>query len=334
MKNNSSNSTIRINKNPKLLDIIKHTLRTNRYSKKTEEAYVKWAKEYIIFNEKIHPKDLNKEHLEKFLSHLAIVRKVSASTQNQAMNAIFYLYKNVLNIDIGWLQDVKRAKRSLRLPVVFTRKEVNEVLNNLDGTARLISSVLYGGGLRLGEALRLRIKDVDFDYKIITIRDAKGEKDRKTIMPTTLIAELKNQINKVKILHNSDLKKGRGENILPTALREKYPNAGKEFGWQFLFPSDSYRKSEKNNFYYRYHIHESSIQKKIKKAIKESEIFKSASSHSFRHSFATHLLENGYDIRTIQELLGHSSVKTTMIYTHVLNNGTGVRSPLDMNIDY
>lgn len=328
------NSTIKINKKPKLLDKVRLTLRANRYSKKTEEAYLKWAKEYIFFNEKTHPEKLGKEHLEKFLTHLAIVRNVSASTQNQALNAILYLYKKVLNIEIGWLDDVKKAKRTLRLPVVFTKREVLDVLANMSGTSKLVASVLYGGGLRLSEALKLRIKDVDFDYRIITLREAKGEKDRKTILPTAIIKELKKHVDKVKEIHNYDLRRGKGETILPAALREKYPNAGKEFGWQYLFPSDKFVYSEKNNFYYRFHIHESTIQKKIKNAINMAKICKQASSHTFRHSFATHLLESGYDIRTIQELLGHSSVKTTMIYTHVLNSGTGVRSPLDMNNDY
>ena len=334
MTNTSQNTALKINSKPKLLDKVRSTLRANRYSKKTEEAYTKWIKEYILFNNKEHPKNLKKEALERFLTHLAIDRKVSASTQNQAMNAILYLYKKVLNIEIGWLEDVRRAKRSLRLPVVFTKKEVHDVLTNIDGTSKLVASLLYGGGLRLGEALRLRIKDIDFDYKIITVREAKGEKDRKTILPTSLINDLKNQLKKVKVIHDNDLRNGKGETILPTALREKYPNAGKEFGWQYLFPADKFVYTEKNNFYYRYHLHESTVQKRIKDAIRKTKITKQASSHTFRHSFATHLLENGYDIRTIQELLGHASVKTTMIYTHVLNSGTGVRSPLDMNIGY
>jgi len=327
--NTSSSPTPKL----KLLDEVKFTLRTNRYSKKTEEAYVKWAKEYVLFSGKRHPKDLIKEDLEKFLTHLAVGRNVSASTQNQALNAILYLYKNVLNIDIGWLKNVKRARRSLRLPVVFTRMEVREVFKQLSGNPKLVSSILYGGGLRLGEALRLRIKDVDFNYKMLTVREAKGEKDRQTILPIALIPDLKNQLKKVKTLHDSDLKNGRGETILPAALVIKYPNAGKEFGWQYLFPADKYAYSEKQNIYFRYHIHPSTIQKNIKDAIRKAEIYKTASSHTFRHSFATHLLENGYDIRTIQELLGHSLVKTTMIYTHVLNSGTGVKSPLDMDIE-
>jgi len=325
---------IKITTKPKLLDKVRFTLRANRYSPKTEEAYVKWIKEYILYNNKEHPKNLKKEALERFLTYLAIDRKVSASTQNQAMNSVLYLYKKVLNIEIGWLEDVRRAKRSLRLPVVFTKKEVRDVLTNLDGTSKLVASFLYGGGLRLGEALRLRIKDIDFEYKIITVREAKGEKDRKTILPTALISDLKAQLKKIKVIHDKDLKSGKGETILPSALREKYPNAGKEFGWQYLFPADKFVYAEKNKFYYRYHLHESTVQKRIKEAIRKTKITKQASSHTFRHSFATHLLENGYDIRTIQELLGHASVKTTMIYTHVLNSGTGVRSPLDMNIGY
>ncbi|MCB9247619.1 MAG: integron integrase [Ignavibacteriales bacterium] len=256
-------------------------------------------KEYILFNNKEHPKNLKKEALEKFLTHLAIERKVSASTQNQALNAILYLYKKVLNIEIGWLEDVQRAKRSLRLPVVFTKREVHDVIENLDGTSKLVASLLYGGGLRLGEALRLRIKDIDFNYKMITVREAKGEKDRQTILPTILLAALEKEVKKVKVIHDNDLRRGRGETILPAALRLKYPNAGKEFGWQYMFPADKFIYAEKFNFYYRHHLHESTVQKRIKEAIRKTKITKQASSHTFRHSFATHLLENGYDIRTI-----------------------------------
>jgi len=322
-------TNIKVKTKPKLLEKVRFILRANRYSKKTEEAYLKWIKEYVIFNGKKHPKELDKKDLERFLTSLAVNRQVSASTQNQALNAILYLYKKVLNIDLGWLEDVKRAKRSLRLPVVFSRQEIDKVFYHLNGTTKLIASILYGGGLRLGEVLRLRVKDIDFEYKIITIREAKGAKDRKTILPTLIIPELRQHLKEVKIQHENDLKKNRGETILPAALKLKYPNSGKEFGWQYLFPADKYILDKKQNLYYRFHIHESTIQKKLKSAIKKAEIYKPASSHTLRHSFATHLLESGYDIRTIQELLGHSSVKTTMIYTHVLNRGTGVRSPLD-----
>lgn len=325
---------VKITTKPKLLDKVKFTLRANRYSKKTEEAYIRWIKDYIIFSGKRHPKVLTKKDLENYLNHLAVTKKVSASTQNQAINALFYLYKKVLNIEIGWLEDVKRARKSKRLPTVFSRREVSEILKYLDGEIKIIASLLYGGGLRLGEALRLRIKDVDIDYRTITVRESKGEKDRQTILPMAIIPSLRNHLKKVKKIHENDLKKGKGETILPASLREKYPNAGKELGWQYVFPSDKLVLAEKYKFYYRHHLHESTVQKRIKQALKKAEITKQASSHTFRHSFATHLLENGYDIRSIQELLGHNSVKTTMIYTHVLNNGTGVRSPLDVNIEF
>ncbi|MBK8945745.1 MAG: integron integrase [Ignavibacteriae bacterium] len=323
-----------VTKNPKLLDKVRLTLKAHRYSRKTEEAYLRWIKNYIIFNGKKHPEELGKKELEKYLTFLAVNKKVSASTQNQAMNAILYLYSKVLNIDLGLLEDVKRARRSLKLPTVFSQNEISEIFKQLNGVTKIIVSILYGGGLRLGEALRLRVKDIDIDYKMITVRDSKGEKDRQTILPTALIPEIKNHLQKVKKLHERDLKSGKGETILPSALKDKYPNAGKEFGWQYVFPSDKFVLAEKYNFYYRHHLHESTVQKKIKDILKKAEITKHAGSHAFRHSFATHLLENGYDIRTIQELLGHSSVKTTMIYTHVLNSGTGVRSPLDANIRY
>jgi len=321
--------SIKVNKNPKLLDRVRIHLRTNHYSKKTEEAYLKWIKDYIIYNQKKHPKDLDKTHLEKYLSHLAVNRNVSSSTQNQALSAILYLYKNIIKTEIGWLEDVARARKSKRLPVFFTKSEVREVFKYLDGIPKLICSLLYGSGLRLGEALELRVKDINFEYKQITVREAKGDKDRITTLPSTVIPQLKQHLNKVYLQHKTDLKKGKGKTILPYALSKKYPNADSEFGWQFVFPADKFINDPKNNLVYRYHIHESTIQKAIKSAVKNAKITKQGTSHTFRHSFATHLLENGYDIRTIQELLGHSSLKTTMIYTHVANIGAGIVSPLD-----
>lgn len=314
---------------PKLLDKVKIDLRTKHYSKKTEEAYLKWIKEFIYFNNKKHPLELTKENIEKYLSELAVKRNVSASTQNQALSAILYLYRNVLKEEVGWLNDVIRAKRSARIPVVFTRDEIQKVFSYLEGTSKIICSLLYGSGLRLGEALRLRIKDISFDYNQITVRDAKGNKDRITTLAKSVFPELKNHLNNVFLIHKSDLKKGKGKTKLPNALALKYPNADRDFYWQYAFPADKYIKDKDSGLIYRYHIHESSIQRKIKEAIKQAGILKPASSHTFRHSFATHLLESGYDIRTIQELLGHNSVKTTMIYTHVINQGAGVISPLD-----
>lgn len=317
------------NSKPKLLDQVRITLRTLHYSRKTEEAYVKWIKEYIIYNNKLHPEKLTEEHVSKFLSHLAVDKHVSASTQNQALCAIVFLYKKVLEKDFGWLDDVVRAHKSVRIPVVFTRQEVKSVFQFLDGTPKLVCSLLYGSGLRLGEALSLRIKDINFEYRQITVREAKGDKDRITTLPELIIPELKQHLNKVYKQHKEDLAKGKGKTILPNALEKKYPNSDKDYFWQYVFPSDTFVKNEKTGLFFRYHIHESTIQRKIKAVVKKANIKKPATSHTFRHTFATHLLESGYDIRTIQELLGHSSVKTTMIYTHVINKGAGVISPLD-----
>lgn len=314
---------------PKLLDQVRQTLQSKRYSRKTEEAYIKWIKEFIFFNNKRHPIELDKTHIEKFLSYLTITRKVSASTQGQALCAIVYLYKNVLGKEIGWLEDVTRATRKPKMPVVFTKEEAKNVIAQTAGDIKLICSLLYGGGLRINEALSLRIKDIDFGFKSLTIRDSKGEKDRSTVLPESIIKELQAKVKEVKSLHEQDLKNGNGKTILPNALAKKYPNAAKEFGWQFLFPANKFIFSKEIGYKFRYHLHESTVQKEIKKAILRAEINKPASSHSFRHSFATHLLSSGYDIRTIQELLGHKSLRTTMIYTHIIENLHGVRSPLD-----
>ncbi|MBU2508484.1 MAG: integron integrase [Bacteroidetes bacterium] len=314
---------------PKLLVQLKLDLRRKNYSIKTEEAYTKWVKEYVIYSGTQHPSSLNKSHVEKFLTYLAVTRRVSASTQNQALSALLYLYKNIIKTEIGWLQDVIRARNSSRIPVVFTKAEVREIFRNIEGVPKIVCSLLYGSGLRLGEALSLRIKDINFEYRQITVRDAKGNKDRITTLPVTLTPELKQHLNKVYLQHKNDVKTGRGRTKLPYALDKKYPNANTEFGWQYAFPANQFIKDNETGLVYRFHIHESTIRRKIKVAIKKAKIIKPASSHTFRHSFATHLLEAGYNIRTIQELLGHSSVKTTMIYTHVINQGAGVISPLD-----
>lgn len=323
------NSVIKIRKKPKLLEQVRSTLRFLRYSKKTEEAYLKWIKEFIFFNKKKHPKELDKTHVSKFLSYLATERKVSASTQNQALCAIVFLYKKVLEEDFGWLDDAVRANKSLRLPVVLSKEEALKTLNCMKGTPRLIASILYGSGLRLNECLTLRVLDIDIDNKIITIRKGKGDKDRVTVLSRVLIPELKEQLRKVKEVYYDDLRSGYGETILPDALESKYPNAAKEFKWQFVFPADKRSKDKDTGRIVRWHIHETTVQKAIKAAIKKAGVEKKAASHTFRHSFATQLLSDGYDIRTIQELLGHKSVRTTMIYTHVLKNAAGVRSPLD-----
>ncbi len=314
---------------PKLLSEIRNKMRATSYSIKTIKAYIHWIKEYIRFNDTTHPNKLGIEHLEKYLTHLAVERNVSASTQNQALAAILYLYKNIVVKEIGWLDDVIRARRTKRLPVVFTKNEVNEILRNLDGIPYLICSLLYGSGLRLGEALSLRVKDINFEYKQIIVREAKGGKDRITTLPNKIASELKTHLNKVYKLHQKDLKNGMGKTKLPFALAKKYPNANTELGWQYVFPAAKFISEIESGLVFRFHIHESTIQKSIKVALKKANILKHGTSHTFRHSFATHLLENGYDIRSIQELLGHKSVKTTMIYTHVANMGAGIKSPLD-----
>jgi integron integrase len=317
------------NQKLKLLEQVRRHLRSRYYSRKTEEAYIKWIREFIIFNGKKYPTELDRTHVEKFLSYLAVEKQVAAPTQNQALCAIVYLYKNYFEKEFGWLEDVVRASNRKKLPVVFSKSEAINVINSLEGDIYLIASMLYGSGLRLGECLNLRIKDVDFEYKSLTIRDSKGEKDRTTILSQKIIPLLKEHIREVEKIHQSDLAKGKGGTILPHALARKYPNAAKEFGWQYLFPANKFIRENTTGLVFRYHIHESTIQKEIKKAVKKVGIIKPASAHTFRHSFATHLLENSYDIRTIQELLGHKSLRTTMIYTHIIENLHGVRSPLD-----
>ncbi|KAF0153352.1 MAG: Integrase [Ignavibacteria bacterium] len=315
-------------KNVKFLDQVRISLRSNRYSKKTEESYVGWIKKYIVFNGKRHPSELDKESIRIFLNYLAVDRQVSASTQNQALQSILYLYKNILRRELGWIEEIKFAHRKKHLPVVLTKEEVKSIIKNLEGVVGLMTKLMYGSGMRLGECLKLRLKDVDLELKIITIRDAKGEKDRVSVLPESIIEELKLHISKVKNLHKRDKEK---EIVvaLPYALSKKYPNANKEIAWQYLFPAKSIVYNEDEKVKYRVHLHPSTYQKEFKKAVLKAEVTKQATPHTLRHSFATHLLQNGYDIRTVQELLGHNSVKTTMIYTHVLNRGIGVRSPLD-----
>ncbi len=326
---NNRNIISRVRPKVKLLDQVRITLRTNHYSRKTEESYTSWIKQFIIFNNKIHPDKLGPEEIKNFINNLAVSRHVSSSTQNQALQGVLYLYKNVLKKEVGWIDDIKHSTRVKHLPVVFSKREVIKIFEHLEGTPKLVVSLLYGGGLRLSECLNLRVKDIDFDYKQIVVRDGKGEKDRHTVLPMSIQPELKRHLNEVYKQHKKDLADGKGETILPYALARKYPNAGKEFGWQYAFPADKYIKDKDSGLIFRWHIHDSTIQRAVKEAISKAGVIKAGSPHTFRHSFATHLLENGADIRTIQELLGHQSVKTTMIYTHVLNRGIGVKSPLD-----
>lgn len=269
------------------------------------------------------------EEIKNYISYLATNQQVSSSTQNQALNAILYLYKNVLKKEIKFVDGFGYVKRIKHLPVVFSRDEAIAIIKKLNGTEQLIVSLLYGTGMRLGEVLQLRVKDIDFEMNHIIVRDGKGEQDRITVLPQKIVTVLKEHIRKVKNLHIMDLRKGLGRTKLPYALAKKYVNADREFGWQYVFPAKGFVYDNEHKLKYRYHIHESVIQKEVKKVIKELGINKPGSPHTFRHSFATHLLDSGQDIRTIQELLGHKSVKTTMIYTHVLKTVLGVKSPLD-----
>ena len=318
-----------VTENPKLLDLIRGELKTNHYSSKTEEAYIGWIKRYILFHNKKHPAEMGAEEVKQFLNHLAVEQHVSASTQNQALNAILYLYKNIIKKEIKFVDGLNYVKRIKHLPVVFSRNEAQTILTQLEGVTQLFIKLLYGSGMRLSEGLRLRVKDIDFEQAQIIVRDGKGEKDRITILPEKLIEPLMAHIIKVKNLHNKDLRDGFGTTILPYALERKYPHSNKEFGWQYVFPAKTFVYNEEKKLKFRCHLHESLIQKEVKKAISKAEIIKQGSVHTFRHSFATHLLEAGVDIRTIQELLGHSSIRTTMVYTHIMHKFKGIKSPLD-----
>ena len=315
---------------PKLLDQVRDRLRVKHYSIRTEQVYVDWIKRFIRFHDKRHPKDMGAQEIEAFLTHLAVKGKVSASTQNQAKSALLFLYREVLEQKLPWLDKVTQAKASQRLPVVLTVDEVQAVLKRLSATHWLIASLLYGAGLRLMEAVRLRVKDVEFARHEIIVREGKGGKDRVTMLPESVIEPLKRHLAKVKALHEEDLAAGGGDVYLPFALDKKYPNAKREWGWQYVFPSAKHSVDPRSGVTRRHHVDEKGIQRAMKQAVRDAQIAKPATPHTLRHSFATHLLLGGYDIRTVQELLGHSDVATTMIYTHVLNRGgKGVVSPLD-----
>jgi integron integrase len=314
---------------PKLLDQACGIMRRKHMALSTERSYLSWMRQYILFHNKQHPKDMGEREIEQFLTSLALDRNVAASTQNQAFNAILFLYREVLNIELDEI-DSFRADEPDRLPVVCTKDECYEIFSYMKGTYLLICKMLYGSGMRLKECLRLRIKDIDYSVNEIVVRSGKGKKDRSTIFPDSLKPEITAHIRKVKIQHETDLAKGYGSVYMPYALAKKYPNASWQWGWQYVFPAARLSVDPRSGERRRHHVYDRSVQKSVAKSVGQTTIVKHVTPHMFRHSFATQLLINGYDIRTIQELLGHKDVSTTMIYTHVLRKGgQGVRSPLD-----
>ncbi len=314
---------------PKLLDQFRAFIRKKHYSLRTEEAYVSWIRQFILFHNKTHPKDMGKAEISAFLSHLAVNRNVAASTQNQAFNALLFLYRNVLGAEFGELDNVEQAKKPKKVPVVFTKPEIKMIINQLEGYKWIMAQLMYGAGLRVMECVRLRVKDVDFGYRQITVRSGKGNKDCVTMLPEIAVEPLRLHLVKVKDIHQRDLNSGFGSVYLPFALERKYNNADRSWAWQYVFPATERAIDPRTGVERRHHIAESVIQRAIKQAVRSAEIPKTGNCHALRHSFATHLLEAGYDIRTVQELLGHKA--TTMIYTHVLNRGgQGVKSPVDL----
>jgi len=315
---------------PMLLDVARQRIRLKHYSFRTEKAYVHWIRRFVLFHNRRHPRELGKAEIEAFLTHLAMDRKVAASTQNQAFNALLFLYREVLQLDMPQLDSVQRAKQPRHLPVVLSPDEVRLVLAQLDGKYWIAASLLYGSGLRLLECLRLRVQDVDFGIGQLVVRGGKGNKDRVTVLPGSATEALKDHLKKVHAIHRQDLDRGLGRVYLPPALVRKYPNAPAEWAWQYVFPSTTYVPDRDTGQTVKHHLHEKALQRALRNAVKASGICKRATAHSLRHSFATHLLQRGADIRTIQELLGHKDVSTTMIYTHVVQKGAmGVSSPMD-----
>ncbi|WP_269533272.1 integron integrase [Chitinimonas sp. BJYL2] len=315
---------------PRLLELVRQRIRLKHFSIRTEEAYLGWIKQFILFHGKRHPQEMGKDEIEAFLNHLVADRNVAAATQNQAKSALLFLYRAVLGMELPWLSDVESAKIPKRLPTVLSEYEVQTVLNNLTGTNALIGDLLYGAGLRLLEACRLRVKDVDFEAGQIVVRDGKGARDRITVLPQKVVPLLQLHLQRVAQLFADDANKGFAPVYLPNALSLKYPKAGREWGWQYVFPADRPSEDPRSGVIRRHHVSDQQVQRAVRAAARRSGIAKPVSPHTLRHSFATHLLQNGYDIRTVQELLGHSDVRTTMIYTHVLNRGgRGVLSPLD-----
>ena len=313
-----------------LLEEVVRRLRVGHYSIRTERAYIGWIRRFILANGKRHPRELGAAHVEAFLTHLAVEGNVAASTQNQALSAVLFLYREVLGMKLAWMDDVVRAKRPQRVPTVLSQAEVRTLLAHMDGRMALLARLLYGTGMRLMEGVRLRVKDVDFARNEITVREGKGGKDRRTVLPASLVPVLQEEVERVQVLHAQDLARGAGEVWLPHALSRKYPNAARELGWQYAFPARDISLDPRDGRWRRHHLDEAMLSRALKRAQVAAAIVKPVSAHTLRHSFATHLLESGYDIRTVQELLGHKDVATTQIYTHVLNRGAGaVLSPLD-----
>ena len=314
-----------------LIQRIREILRLKNYSIRTEQAYVSWARRFILFHNKLHPKDMGGSEIEAFLSHLAVDRNVSASTQNQALSALLFLYREVLRIDLDYPINSIRAKRPKRLPTVLTKEEAHHVLKHIPGKHQLMAKLFYGSGLRLMECIRLRVKDLDFEQHQILVRDGEGLKDRVTVLPDTLITPLQRHLRHVKLTHEDDLADGYGSVYLPSALERKYPHAHHHWAWQYVFPAPKRSKDPRSGEVRRHHVDPSGLQKAVSKAACKAGMDKRVSCQTFRHSFATHLLEDGYEFRTVQELLGHKNISTTMIYTHILERGPlAVRSPLDM----
>lgn len=315
----------------KLLEAVRREIRRRNYSYRTEQSYISWIVRFIRFNGTRHPLDLTDTEVERYLNFLANEKNVTSSTQNQALSALVFLYKQVLKQPTLKLDSLKRAKPSETLPVVLSPEEVKQILSHISGISHLICTLLYGSGLRISECLRLRVQDVDLEYQQLWVRSGKGNRDRVTLLPKKSVGDLKRQIKKAKLIHDQDINNGLGKALLPKALSKKYPEENIQFRWQYVFPSKSLAKDTRSGILHRYHISSSLVNRKIKRATKKAGIQKKVSAHTLRHSFATHLLQNGYDIRTVQELLGHKNLKTTMIYTHVINKGGNyIKSPVDL----
>jgi integron integrase len=314
----------------RLLDAVRDKLRAKHYSYRTEQQYLYWIRRFILHHNKRHPAEMGGAEVERYLTHLAVEGRVAASTQNQALSAILFLYRQVLEVELPWLNGVVRARAPTHVPVVLPRREVQALLAHLEGQVHLVAQLLYGSGLRLMEALRLRVKDIDFEYSQIVVRDGKGRKDRVTILPDIVVEPLEHHLALVREQHDRALQLGYGGVALPDAIERKYPRANVSWGWQYVFPAPRASADPRTGEWRRHHLHETSVQRAVKAAARRMGVVKPIGPHTFRHCFATHLLERGYDIRTVQELMGHSDVRTTQIYTHVMKKGAGaVKSPLD-----